>query len=326
MTLFQLLGPVLLSSTLIGLVAAQPVSAAAPSLEKTNVFIAGVGGFTGYRIPGIVVTKKGSVLVYCEARKYSKADWGEIEIHFRRSTDGGRTWDAPRQIAHTGPRLPRNPVALAKKSGGADDQTVNNPVAITDRITGAVHLLYCIEYMRCFYLRSDDDGLSWSRPVEITAAFEAFRSEYDWKVIATGPGHGIQLRNGRLLVPVWLSTSKTSPHGPTVAATVYSDDHGRTWHRGELVAPENFGPNEAAVVELSDGRVLLNARQRSAVEHRLVVTSPDGATRWTTPRFDEALTEPVCMASLASLPAEGTRTRSRLLFSNPARVRVNEKI
>jgi sialidase-1 len=167
------------------------------------------------------VTPAGSVLAYCEARKHSKADWGEIEIHLRRSTDGGRTWDAPRQIAHAGPRLARNPVALAKKSGGPNDQTVNNPVAIADCVTGAVHLLYCIEYMRCFHLRSDDDGRTWSRPVEITAAFDTFRPAYDWKVIATGPGHGIQLRTGRLLVPVWLSTSKASPHGPTVAATIY---------------------------------------------------------------------------------------------------------
>jgi len=292
--------------------------AAEPRLEKADVFTAGERGFAGYRIPGIVVTKAGSVLAYCEARKHSKSDWGEIEIHLRRSTDGGRTWDAPRQIAHMGPRVARNPVALAKKSGGPADQTVNNPVAITDQVTGAVHLLYCIEYMRCFYLRSDDDGVTWSSPTEITATFEEFRPEYNWRVIATGPGHGIQLRNGRLLVPVWLSTSKTSPHGPTVAATIYSDDHGGTWQRGELVTTERFGPNESAVVELSDGRVLLNARQRTAAPHRLVVTSRDGATGWSEPRFDPALTEPVCMAGMVMIPASAPQTRSRLIFTNPA--------
>ena len=36
-------------------------------------------------------------------------------------------------------------------------------------------------------------------PVDITASFEPFRARYNWKVIATGPGHGIQLRTGRLI-------------------------------------------------------------------------------------------------------------------------------
>jgi sialidase-1 len=294
--------------------------AAEPLLEKADLFTAGEGGFARYRIPGLIVTSRGTVLAYCEARKNSGADWGEIEIHLRRSTDGGRTWDIPRQIAHLGPRLARNPVALAKKAGGPDDLTVNNPVAIADRQTGAVHFLYCVEYMRCFYLRSDDDGVTWTKPVEITATFEDFRPEYDWKVIATGPGHGIQLRNGRLVVPVWISTSKTSPHGPAGAATIYSDDHGRTWQRGEIAVPERFGPSETAAVELSDGRVMLNVRNRSATNRRLVLFSNDGATGWSPPQFDDALTEPVCMAGLTGWPAAGANSTPsrRIVFSNPA--------
>ncbi|MDO8538977.1 MAG: sialidase family protein [Opitutaceae bacterium] len=293
-------------------------SVAAPQLERSDLFVAGERGFALYRIPGIVVTAKGSVLAYCEARKNSGADWGEIEVHLRRSTDGGRKWAPPHQIGHLGPRLPRNPVALAKKSGGISDQTVNNPVAIADAQSGIVHFLYCVEYMRCFYLRSDDDGATWSKPVEITATFDQFRPEYDWKVIATGPGHGIQLRNGRLIVPVWLSTSRTSPHGPAVSSTIYSDDHGRTWHRGEIAVPEELGPSEAAAVELGDGRVMLNVRNHSPTGRRLSVFSRDGATGWSAPQFHEPLTEPVCMAGLARWPAREADKPVRILFSNPA--------
>lgn len=174
--------------------------------------------------------------------------------------------------------------------------------------------------MRCFYLRSDDDGVTWTKPVEITATFDRFRPEYDWRVIATGPGHGIQLRPGRLLVPVWLSTSKTSPHGPAVASTIYSDDHGRTWQRGDIAVPEHFGPSETAAVELSDGRVMLNVRNRGATNRRLVLFSNDGATNWSAPQFDDALTEPVCMAGLVRWPTVETNSTpvQHILFSNPA--------
>ncbi len=75
--------------------------------------------------------------------------------------------------------------------------TVNNPVAIVDHESGAIHFLYCLEYMRCFYIRSDDDGLSWTEPVEITETFQQFRGECDWKVIATGPSHAMQLTRGQ---------------------------------------------------------------------------------------------------------------------------------
>ena len=124
--------------------------------------------------------------------------------------------------------FPKNPAAVAKKLGlGAGaGVTYNNPVAIADR-NGAVHFLFCVEYMRAFYMRSDDDGKTFSKPVEITAAFAGFRRYWAWVVLATGPGHGIQLKNGRLLVPVWLSLgSGGGAHGESVTSVIYSDNHG----------------------------------------------------------------------------------------------------
>ena len=96
-------------------------------MESTDVFPAGMNGIALYRIPGIVATSKGTVLAYCEARKNARSDWGEIEVHLRRSTDGGKTWNAPQHIAHNGSRIEGNP---NKKNGGEREQTVNNPVAI----------------------------------------------------------------------------------------------------------------------------------------------------------------------------------------------------
>ena len=124
-------------------------------------------GFKLYRIPGVVVTAKGTALAYCEARKNSGSDWGEIEVRMRRSTDGGKTWAPVAHIAHHGTRIEGNPT---KKTGGEREQTVNNPVAIVDRQTGAIEFLYCVNNARCFSMRSTDDGVTWSSPVEITQA------------------------------------------------------------------------------------------------------------------------------------------------------------
>ncbi|MDB6064782.1 MAG: nedA [Pedosphaera sp.] len=290
-----------------------------PLLEKADLFKAGEYGIALYRIPGIVVTTNGTVLAYCEARRNSGSDWADSEIYLRRSTNGGVSWDAARKIAHFGERLPRSPVAVAHKAGSTNDQTVNNPVAIADRQTGEVHFLYCVNYQRCFYLRSDDNGLTFTKPVEITAAFDKFRPEYDCNVIATGPGHGIQLANGRLVVPVWLSTGATG-HSPSVAATIFSDDHGRTWQRGAIALTSTDAwpnPNETAVVQLADGSVMLDIRTNSRKNRRVVTISPDGATNWSEAHFDEALLEPICMASLVRYSAKPAAKKNRILFSNP---------
>jgi sialidase-1 len=288
------------------------MASAEPRLETIELFEAGQNGYKIFRIPGVVVTAKGTVLAYCEARK-TGSDWGEIDILLRRSTDGGRTWGAPTRMAEMPEDAKRNP--FAPKKGPASDVaiTLNNPVAIAGR-DGAVHFMYCVEYARCFYRRSDDDGVTFSPAVEITAAFEPFRAAHDWKVLATGPGHGIGLRSGRLLVPVWLSLGSGDGHGESRVATIYSDDAGKSLLAGEVLhaADRLNSPNETIAAEMSDGGVMLNIRHIGKPPlFRAVTTSPTGIGDWAPVRFDESLPEPICMASLVSL---GGR---RLLFSNP---------
>jgi len=291
-------------------------------MEKTDLYEGGQGGYAVYHIPGIVVTAKGTVLSWCEARKRPAgvSDWDDIRILLRRSTDEGKTWSEPKSIADVpGPKT-KNPFAMKMKNVDPNDVTYNNPVLIADK-DGTVHMLFCLEYMRVFYQKSVDDGQTWSAPTEITAALEKLRSAYDWKVLATGPNHGIQLKNGRLLSPVWLSTGTgNNAHHPSVTATIYSDDAGKTWHAGEIAVPcteEWVDPNETVAIELADGSVMLNVRNESKKHRRLVTTSPDGATKWSTPRFDEALLEPICMAGLTRYSLADTGGKNRILFSNP---------
>lgn len=305
----RLLALALLTSALTGMLCA------APLLEKKELFTERSDGYAVYRIPGIVVTAKGTVLVYCEARKLREADRGEIEIHLRRSTDGGRTFSPARQVAHLGPRLPRNPHMPPSKQnkdmGGPDEQTVNNPVAIAAR-DGAVHLIYCVEYMRAFHLRSDDDGVTWSSPKEITHAFEPFRKQLDWQVIATGPGHAAETAKGRLCVPFWMATYVPKVKPSLAAGTIYSDDGGSTWKAGTIALTEVSEPN---VAPLPDGGVILTGRNSREERRRLVTRSPDGAGGWSAPAFAQELLEPGCMAGI--VPHPGDAGRGLLLFSHP---------
>lgn len=280
---------------------------------RTDVFTTGDQGYAMFRIPGLTVTPKGALLAYAEGRKSSSSDWADIDIVVRRSEDGGATWSDLKAIGKLAATPAQNPAA-ARLGRPASHITYNNPVAFADRKKGLVHFIYCVEYMRAFYLRSDDDGRTFSAPVEITSTFDQFQKDYAWKVFATGPGHGIQLRNGRLLVPVWLSTSETNPHKPSVAATIYSDDHGKTWKRGDIAVPsqgEVVDPSETVAVQLASGRVMLNARTISPRHRRVVLTSKDGATKWSAPRFQQELVEPVCFGSLVR------HSGKKLLFVNP---------
>ena len=112
---------------------------------KADLFQSGKDGYTCYRIPAMVVTKRGVVLVFCAARKGGGGDWDPINIAMRRSTDNGRTWEPRRILLDQGPA------------------TVDNPTPIVDRQSGAVHFLYQVNYARCYYMRSDDDGQTFSR-------------------------------------------------------------------------------------------------------------------------------------------------------------------
>lgn len=279
----------------------------------TDLFEAGHGGYPTYRIPGIVVTKSGTILAYCEGRKSGTGDWDVSEVLLRRSTDGGRTWDEPRRIATAPAGAKRNPAPAALKLHDSG-RTTNNPVAIADPLSGTVHFLYCINYDQCFYMRSDDDGRTFSKPMEITATLEAFRPQYNWKVIATGPGHGIYQGDSSLFVPVWMSLGTGgNAHRPSCTAFIFSHDGGKTWGAGRIVATDSLetpNPSEAAAALLPGGRVMLNIRNESPRNRRLVTTR--GTDDWSPPAFDDALFDPICFASLLSVA-----DKRELLFCNP---------
>ena len=261
--------------------------------------------YASTRIPALVITPKGTLLAFCEGRIGTASDWADMNLIMKRSIDGGKTWQ-PIQI-------------LDSNKGGPS----GNPTPIVDR-NGNVHLLYQKDYAEAFYTWSDDDGLTWKSVSSITNVFNEFKSEYNWKVLATGPGHGIQLRNGRLLAAVWLAnSSKLLPrrsHAPSCVATIYSDDLGKTWKPGAIVADssaEISNPNESMPVQLANDSVLLSIRHGGALKRRAFSLSADGMSGWSKPRFAEDLFAPTCMASIISLPPRKKNEKAAIVFVNP---------
>lgn len=307
---------------LLGLLAAGAFTAAAA--EPTVLFKQGDNDYGIYRMPGLVLTKSGTLIASAEGRKTLEMRWSQAAPFIRVSKDQGKTWSDAKPFASAPADAKQNPVLVDKGAAEPGQIGVHNLTAIADK-DGGVHWLYTVEYSRVFYVKTDDNGENGSEPVEITAAFDAFKDEVDWKLIATGPGHGIQLKDGgRLVVPVWVSDG-TEGIGLQAAAsaTIFSDDGGKTWRRGEIVA-KHFTlektktgtavelPSEGAIAQAADGTVVLNIRNKALKGQRVQSTSKDGATGWSEAAFVEGLMEPICQGSLVSAGDAG------LVFANPA--------
>lgn len=266
-------------------------------LKWVNVETSGEQGFKAYRIPGIVVTTKGTIITYYETR-LGESDWSTRGIGVRRSIDGGATFGARQMVVYD------------------DEIAINNPVMIASK-DGNVHFLWQKDYRQLFYQVSYDDGATFSEPVSILECVEAFRQEYNWSLFAVGPGHGIELQNGRLVVPIWLAGGEGNNHFPTQVSTIISDDGGQTWECGEIIygsdcTEDDFvWPNETQAVELSDGRVMLNIRHNGKVHYRYTSISPNGKDQFSKPVADMNLPDPICFGSIVK--AEDT-----ILFVNCA--------
>lgn len=288
-------------------------------IRKQVLFEARTGGYHTCRIPGLLVTRDNTVLATAEARPGTGGDYDFNDVLLRRSTDGGLTFSHPTRI-------------VDHRSYG--DGPVSNFTMISDQRDGAVHALFCHDYARVFAMSSRDSGRTFSDPVDITAVLEPLRSVYPWRVVATGPGHGLQLRQGRMVVPVWLADSggaaigsRHRVHHPSAVSLIYSEDHGRTWSAGPVICRkgdrvegcEVDDPSETVAVELSDGSVMFNMRNETGVHRRLVAVSPDGVRDWRVVGFDRSLLEPICMASILRYdwPSDRAGGTGRILFANP---------
>lgn len=281
-----------------------------PFLRQTDIFISGEEGYHTYRIPAMVVSAKGAILAFCEGRKYSSADSGDIDLLLRRSFDNGETWQ-PRQII-------------------ADDgqNTMGNPSPVVDQNTGTIWLLFCKNNDQVYVMKSMNDGATWSTPLEITKDVK----KENWEGYGTGPCHGVQLKNYRFVIPCWHRVRHPSDKHQddyVYAHIIYSNEHGSNWRLGGIAGP---GMGECVVVQTYDGSLYLNIRNHIPVVRshcprvRAYTWSKNDGITWSKVKFDETLIEPVCQASVVRFTEKNKHDKNRVLFSNPNSSEKREKM
>jgi len=250
-------------------------------------------------------------ILACTEGRYEVCDAGPHELLLRRSTDGGRTWTPSKAVVPS-----------------VNGQSWANPTFVVDSATGEVFLFHglCVrlpENTSCsadsstfHVISSTDSGVTWSERRDFTALFDHF--PYNWAMHGAGPGHGIQLSSGRLLVTVGHRTIITGVPAADRSygvSTIYSDDHGRTWRSGGEVplGPGLPAMGESRLIERADGSVLLNSRPGSGNDWpRGVAISADAGLSWSRPTLDfgAALFNGVDTGFLRYSP-------ERVLFSRP---------
>lgn len=271
-----------------------PPAGAARDVELIDVYTSGKGGYHTYRIPAIVLTTKNTLLAFCEGRKTSRRDHGDLDLMLRRSTDGGKTW---------------RKMQLVYEEGGDAKITIGNPCPVVDRDTGTIWLPFCRNNDRVFMTHSKDDGVTWAKPVEITKDVK----KPGWGWYATGPGHGLQLSDERLVIPSDCHDrcAKGGGRDDTHSLTFYSDDHGKTWKLGGLTAT---GMNECEVVELADKSLLLSMRNALGKKQRALATSKDRGQSWSKPQHHEQVYCPGCQSSIHRY---SLKPKNIILYSGP---------
>ena len=278
---------------------------------RKDIFSRKTDGYHTYRIPTMVVTGKGTILVFVEGRKTHRRDHGDVDLLMKRSEDGGRTWSEQ---------------VLIHEEGGNALIRVGNPCPIVEKDGRTVHLLFTRNGPGClFYTRSRDEGNSWEPFVRVSDDPKApeyrkgnFLADFGGSPVGVGAGpvHGIHTSKGRLIAPSYVG-HKVDGEGRGQSCIIYSDDGGKSWQAGGVIpwVPE-FRHGECTIVERRDGSLLMNMRTSApgvySFGYRLTSVSTDHGMTWSKPVVDRNLPCPACQASMIRLNGK------EILFLNPA--------
>ncbi|MDA3729964.1 sialidase family protein [Niameybacter massiliensis] len=222
-----------------------------------------------FRIPFMTITKKGTLIAGSDIRYVDASDYNMIDIGIARSEDGGKTW-IDKQIVHH--RRGIHPEHSRKMDG----------CIVVDHVTGRIFLFALAldlhmhldshnhKMQDLVYAYSDDDGKTWSEEISLKKFYDD-----DCNLFLQGPGNGIQLEDGTLVIPIqrWVPPNTNIR---STAGIVYSTDHGETWHQGETRI--DTYTSESSVVEYKSNQILMSCRAPLTDARAFYTTSDLGKT------------------------------------------------
>ena len=240
-----------------------------------------------YRIPALVVTTNGTLLAFADRRYNNRDDLpNRIEVEVTRSTNNGSNWSK---------RIKITPTSVSKTDGYGDTASVVVRNSNTVLALVASHRGFQASTpsnpININVFRSTDDGITWSKGEDITSQIygaqckDAVRSK--WYAAFVSSGNGVQLSTGRILFVLNVREDSQWNFKLFRNYVMYSDDGGYTWNVSKNAPKNTVGGNEAKIVELADGRLLMSARPSSG-NKRMHAYSSDRGETWTdaTPKSD----------------------------------------
>jgi len=296
--------------------------------NNVPVFTSGNEGHKSYRIPAIIQLPQGDLLAFAEGRVNGSGDFGDINIVLKRSNDQGRTWSSITTIVDYNnlqagnpapvvdlldPKYPKGRIFLFYNTGNNHEGEVRKGNGLRE----------------VWYKTSVDNGKTWSEPVNITIQVHkpnqpntnpSYNFKEDWRHYANTPGHAMQFTslpyNGRIYIAANHSEGKPQKNDDDYFAHgFYTDNHGKSFKLSENVNLP--GSNECSAAELSNGRLMINARnQKGDIRARIVAISNNGGETWDSIYFDKNLPDPVCEGSILNIGKK--HGKNILAFCNAA--------
>ena len=245
-----------------------------------------------YHIPAIIVADNGNIIAFGDNRYEKSVDigfgQGLIDIVYKISKDGGKTWSAEKIIE------PKSTSEDVKKTDNKGDVSVfkclsGKLVALAVSGGGFKNGANPASPSRMLMSRSLDNGETWSLWKEVgeISVFNKMRNKGITRGFATS-GRGTTLKSGHLATCM---VGDENGKG-WVAYYLYSDDEGETWniYDNMQVAKGDWGLSEPKILgELDNGDLIMTVRNasgskdnRRSTQPRMYGYSTDGGAHWGT--------------------------------------------